>query len=462
MPDNWPSWSKEAGYEGADPNDEAAQRAVGKYKLGQYYDKYGPAGAMVAWYAGEENAKRYVKGETTDIWGRPWDAPQSNGPSIQGYVDSVMSKLPAGEQNAGGGSGGIDISKKVYYTVKPGKEGEVTNLGHSTWAKLNALAALYEQAFGQQNDYEPFYVTAGGTTKGHNPGSKHYENRAFDIAMDSLARHPERLQWLQEHAADVGLKPLNEYAGYGNEQWADGDNFHFSDDGGDFDENAYMGGGSGAAVSGGTMYDPTMEKSLRSAVEAGLQDRMNAYNQNKQNYFDNVEHAVDTAGSFSAAKALVEGDTTLDLQQKNTLIGMAASKFGVNRNTGLPASGAGGVTASKIETAYNTLENMNINLQNGNAIETASFTAARRAGNLLDDNGVLTDEQSSELRAAYQSQDFMSSLTDDIETNGMGGAYNHLIQNGMDPLVATIIITKSDTHYLQKDYQGDQEEPEEG
>ena len=338
MPDNWPSWSKEAGYEGVDSNDEAAQRAVGKYKLGQYYDQYGPAGAMVAWYAGEENAKRYVKGETTDIWGRPWDAPQSNGPSIQGYVDSVMSKLPAGEQNAGGGSGGIDISKKVYYTVKPGKEGEVTNLGHSTWAKLNALAALYEQAFGQQDDYEPFYVTAGGSTKGHNPGSKHYENRAFDIAMDSLARHPERLQWLQEHAADVGLKPLNEYAGYGNEQWADGDNFHFSDDGGDFDENAYMGGGSGAAVSGGTMYDPTMEKSLRSAVEAGLQDRMNAYNQNKQNYFDDVEHAVDTAGSFSDAKALIDGDTSLTLQQKNTLIGMAASKFGVNRNTGLPAS----------------------------------------------------------------------------------------------------------------------------
>lgn len=338
MPDNWPSWSKEAGYEGADPNDEAAQRAVGKYKLGQYYDKYGPAGAMVAWYAGEENAKRYVKGETTDIWGRPWDAPQSNGPSIQGYVDSVMSKLLAGEQNAGGGSGGIDISKKVYYTVKPGKEGEVTNLGHSTWAKLNALAALYEQAFGQQDDYEPFYVTAGGSTKGHNPGSKHYENRAFDIAMDSLARHPERLQWLQEHAADVGLKPLNEYAGYGNEQWADGDNFHFSDDGGDFDENAYMGGGTGTAASGETIYDPTMEKSLRSAVEAALQDRTQAYKQDKQNHFDDVEHAVDTAGSFSAAKALVEGDTTLDLQQKNTLIGMAASKFGVNRNTGLPAS----------------------------------------------------------------------------------------------------------------------------
>lgn len=343
MPGNWPAWSKEAGYEGADPNDEAAQRAVGRFKLGQYYDKYGPEGALVTWYAGEQNGQRWVAGEPDAIDENgnhyAWDKQLSNGPSIKEYVNSVMSRIPkgAGGQNTGG-SGGIDISKKVYYTVKPGKEGEVTNLGHSTWAKLNALAALYEQAFGQQQDYEPFYVTAGGTTKGHNPGSKHYENRAFDIAMDSLARHPERLQWLQEHAADVGLKPLNEYAGYGNEQWADGDNFHFSDDGGDFDENAYMGGSTGTAASGETIYDPTMEKSLRSAVEAALQDRTQAYKQDKQNHFDDVEHAVDTAGSFSAAKALVEGDTTLDLQQKNTLIGMAASKFGVNRNTGLPAS----------------------------------------------------------------------------------------------------------------------------
>lgn len=342
MPGNWPAWSKEAGYEGADPNDEAAQRAVGRFKLGQYYDKYGPEGALVAWYAGEQNGQRWVAGEPDAIDENgihyAWDKQLSNGPSIKEYVDNVMSRIPKGTETGGQiAGGGIDISKKIYYTVKPGKEGEVTNLNHSTWAKLNALAALYEQAFGQQADYEPFYVTAGGTTQGHNPGSKHYENRAFDIAMDSLARHPERLQWLQEHAADVGLKPLNEYAGYGNEQWADGDNFHFSDDGGDFDENAYMGGDTSAAASGGTMYDPTMEKSLRSAVEAALQDRTQAYKQDKQNYFDDVEHAVDTAGSFSAAKALVEGDTTLDLQQKNTLIGMAASKFGVNRNTGLPA-----------------------------------------------------------------------------------------------------------------------------
>lgn len=409
MPGNWPAWSKEAGYEGADPNDEAAQRAVGRFKLGQYYDKYGPEGALVTWYAGEQNGQRWVAGEPDAIDENgnhyAWDKKLSNGPSIKAYVDNVMSRISKGTETGGQiAGGGIDISKKIYYTVKPGKEGEVTNLNHSTWAKLNALAALYEQAFGQQDDYEPFYVTAGGSTSGHNPGSKHYENRAFDIAMDSLARNPERLQWLQEHAADVGLKPLNEYAGYGNEQWADGDNFHFSDDGGDFDENAYMGGGSSTAASGGTMYDPTMEKSLRSAVEAALQDRTQAYKQDKQNYFDDVEHAVDTAGSFSAAKALVEGDTTLDLQQKNTLIGMAASKFGVNRNTGLPAgsrssgrkSGSTSVvgtsgakyTVKEINNARYEVEEYYERMDDPN--DTISRTDQRRynkAANLLQDIG---------------------------------------------------------------------------
>lgn len=403
MPENWPAWSKEAGYEGADPHDETAQRAVGKFKLGQLFDTYGPEGAMVAWYSGDENAKRYVRGETTDVWGRSWDAPQPNGPSIQKYVDDTLADYKKRLAARGSSGGGIDISKNIYYTVKPGKENEVTNLGHSTWAKLNALAALYKQAFGQQEDFEPFYVTAGGSTKGHNPGSKHYENRAFDIAMDSLSRHPDRLQWLQDHAADVGLVPLNEYNGYGNEKWADGENFHFSDDGGAFDENSYMGGGGNAAASGGPMYDPTMEKSLRSAVEAGLQDRMSAYKQTKQNYFDDVEHAVDTAGSFSDAKALIEGDTSLDLQQKNNLIGMAAQKFGVNRNTGLPAgsksgrkssstsvTGASGAkyTIKEINNARYAIEEYYERMDDPN--DTISRTDQRtynKAANLLQDIG---------------------------------------------------------------------------
>ena len=41
------------------------------------------------------------------------------------------------------------------------------------------------------------------------------------------------------------------------------------------------------------------------------------------------------------------------------------------------------------------------------------------------------------------------------ENEGIGGAYKRMITNGMDPLVATILITKIDPSYLGADYQGD-------
>ena len=94
MPDNWPSWSQEAGLPtGAEMTPENQER-VAHFKLKQYYDKYGAAGAAVAWYSGEANAQRWVNGEATDVWGNPWDAPQhGNEPSIKQYASDVMSRM---------------------------------------------------------------------------------------------------------------------------------------------------------------------------------------------------------------------------------------------------------------------------------------------------------------------------------------------------------------------------------
>lgn len=147
----------------------------------------------------------------------------------QSYVNKCMDALNGYEKSSSGS--GQTISNHTFYTVKPGKEQEVVNLTHDTWVKLQALSAAYERQFGNEPDYEPFYVTAAGSTSGHNPGSKHYSMEAFDIAMDSLKRNPERFKWLEENARKYGLKPLNEYNGYGNEQYADGENFHFSNNG---------------------------------------------------------------------------------------------------------------------------------------------------------------------------------------------------------------------------------------
>ena len=103
MPDNWPSWSQEAGLPAGAQMTPENQEKVARFKLKQYYDQYGPKGALVAWYAGPGNADRYTQGYSTDVWGRAWTAPQSDGPSIQGYVDEALA------QNAGGESTGLNF-----------------------------------------------------------------------------------------------------------------------------------------------------------------------------------------------------------------------------------------------------------------------------------------------------------------------------------------------------------------
>lgn len=98
MPDNWPSWAEEAGLSRDAEQTPENQEIVAKYKLGQLYDTYGAAGAMVAWYAGDENAKAYVRGDSTDIWGRGWYQPQSNGPAIGTYADEVTARMNSDTQ----------------------------------------------------------------------------------------------------------------------------------------------------------------------------------------------------------------------------------------------------------------------------------------------------------------------------------------------------------------------------
>lgn len=88
MPANWPSWSEEAGLPpGSAPTPEN-QDLVARFKLKQYYDKYGARGAAIAWYAGE-GALDY----SADALNRK----QGNGdePSINEYADSITSRMYA-------------------------------------------------------------------------------------------------------------------------------------------------------------------------------------------------------------------------------------------------------------------------------------------------------------------------------------------------------------------------------
>ncbi len=81
-------WDKEAlGYNISTSQFMASpqlQDAIAQYKLKGYYDKYGAAGAAVAWYAGPSTAAKYMKNP-----GR-YTNKQGNYPSIAEYANAIL------------------------------------------------------------------------------------------------------------------------------------------------------------------------------------------------------------------------------------------------------------------------------------------------------------------------------------------------------------------------------------
>lgn len=84
-------WDKEAlGYNistQAFMNSPEIQEKIARYKLQQYYNKYGPAGAAIAWYAGPGAANKYVNTGSVSSFA------QGIYPSIQAYMNSVVGRL---------------------------------------------------------------------------------------------------------------------------------------------------------------------------------------------------------------------------------------------------------------------------------------------------------------------------------------------------------------------------------
>ena len=349
--------------------------------------------------------------------------------------------------------GGIDMSR-TYYDVKPGKAGEVEGLTNSTWTKLNTLAALYAQQFGGEADYEPFYVTAGHAEGGHSEDSDHYKGLAFDIAMDSLKRHPERLQWLQETAPKVGLTPLNEYEGYGYTGFKTGDNFHFSDNGGEIS----IGGGGGDWEEEVPYTQDEIDARVKYAWALyGEQDKLNNINQ-KQAY-EGIVGQVDAAGSYADAALIIQG-SSLPLDLKERALGLARSKFGITKAQADGRSGSGGRGGKPYDPSKDiqTIRKFAAKLKAGEKISSANLVDTREAKKRLQANGVLDGIEDMDLEDdAYA----MSALTKDIEKYGIQGAYSNYVADGTDELVAACLISTVDPYYLRSDSAPEETETEE-
>lgn len=87
LPSNWPAWAEEAGIGADAPRTPENQEIVARFKLGQYYDKYGARGAAIAWYGGEgalnysEEALNRKQGDNGEY------------PSINEYADEVLGRM---------------------------------------------------------------------------------------------------------------------------------------------------------------------------------------------------------------------------------------------------------------------------------------------------------------------------------------------------------------------------------
>lgn len=111
MPDNWPSWSQEAGLPAGAEMTPENQEIVARFKLKQYYDKYGARGAAIAWYGGE-GALNY----SADALNRK----QGNGdePSINEYADSVLARMGTGHSTHNMSQDEQDRIMKQYRIIK--------------------------------------------------------------------------------------------------------------------------------------------------------------------------------------------------------------------------------------------------------------------------------------------------------------------------------------------------------
>jgi len=103
MPENWPYWAEAAGLGSGAPMTPENQNYVARYKMLEYYRKFGNwRDVAIAWYGGE-GAVSYSEEEKSRV--QSWDGTEY--PSINEYADSVMRRMGvAGSGSLSGGSSG--------------------------------------------------------------------------------------------------------------------------------------------------------------------------------------------------------------------------------------------------------------------------------------------------------------------------------------------------------------------
>lgn len=153
MPENWPAWAEEAGI-GADAEmTPENQEIVARYKLGEYYDKYGARGAAMAWYAGE-GSLNYSEEALNRKQGK------GDEPSINEYANQVLSRMGKTGSSAGDANAPTARQAKSFLQqylendAAAGDEYNAVDTILSEGSDEDVIAKAIELGYGKQDEAE--------------------------------------------------------------------------------------------------------------------------------------------------------------------------------------------------------------------------------------------------------------------------------------------------------------------
>lgn len=146
-----------------------AQEAVARGVLKSYYNKYGARGAASAWYSGNPNLDMSTRS-------------QPGGPSIKGYVDSVIHKAykyPSGGGKSSGGGGGGSSATSVPMTR--GETAESYGFVASMFDSNPELKSLFNKAVKGQWTSAKFQAALRDTKwwKTHSKSERDYLTKRY-------------------------------------------------------------------------------------------------------------------------------------------------------------------------------------------------------------------------------------------------------------------------------------------
>lgn len=349
-----------------------------------------------------------------------------------------------------------------------------------------------KSAGGAIKDKEGFFAAVAGQESGGNYSAQNGRTGAFGKYQIMPENWPS---WAQEAglSADAPQTPENQeivakyklgqyydelgpegalvawYAGYQNgERWRDGAQDAIGA-GGHYSWDAKQGNGdepsvreyvqealgrAGGAERAVSAYDPEKRDRLMKLIEAKGGDMQKAYQQQRRQYLDGVMQAAQSAGSYSAALSMLNGQD-LSMDERVSLERTFRQYYRVDERAG---GGSGGGRSGR---EYNpskdieTMKKMDARIATGAKISPDKFVAYKSAALRLDNSGLLGDEY----QEIQNNPEVWSQITDDIETGGLDKAMKRLISCGVDPVTACALLAKSDVSTaLTNDFEDEDEE----